>query len=255
MAEPKSRRTFLLASGLGGAGLLLGCRSADRGSPGKSAPRTTSAEVKQAGKDDTDGEREPEVTATEDLMREHGVIRRALVVYREAAARLRTKPSALPSGALLETARLLRTFAEDYHERALEEEQLFPAVKRGGGAAGALVDVLIGQHARGREITDYVIASTAAASVRDPNALAGALEGFARMYEEHAALEDTVVFPTWKGTMSARERKERAETFEEIEHRTFGKDGFEDARDRVAAVERSLGIDLGRFTPPAPPRG
>ena len=35
---------------------------------------------------------EPEVTATEDLMREHGVIRRALLVYAETVPKLRTKP-------------------------------------------------------------------------------------------------------------------------------------------------------------------
>ncbi len=32
---------------------------------------------------------EPDVTATEDLMREHGVLRRALLVYRESVSRLR----------------------------------------------------------------------------------------------------------------------------------------------------------------------
>src|SRR6266513_414467 len=34
-------------------------------------------------------EKEPEVTATEDLMREHGIIRRALLVYYEVIPKLR----------------------------------------------------------------------------------------------------------------------------------------------------------------------
>ena len=40
-------------------------------------------------------EEEPEVTATEDLMREHGVIRRALLVYIETVPKLRQKASSV----------------------------------------------------------------------------------------------------------------------------------------------------------------
>jgi hypothetical protein len=44
-------------------------------------------------------EEESEVTAVEDLMREHGVLRRALFVYSESAKRLRIIPVAIPLGA------------------------------------------------------------------------------------------------------------------------------------------------------------
>jgi hypothetical protein len=54
--------------------------------------------------------------------------------------------------------------------------------------------------------------------------------------------------------MSARELDEVGDRFEEIEHKTFGKDGFEDAVDQVAAIERAFGLDLGQFTAPPPPR-
>jgi hypothetical protein len=40
-------------------------------------------------------QKEPEVTATEDLMREHGVIRRALLVYFETVPKLRHDPSSV----------------------------------------------------------------------------------------------------------------------------------------------------------------
>src|SRR5712691_5646259 len=40
-------------------------------------------------------EKEPEVTATEDLMREHGVIRRALLVYIETVPKLRQNASSV----------------------------------------------------------------------------------------------------------------------------------------------------------------
>ena len=46
--------------------------------------------VQAAEKHDDD---EKEVGAVEDLMREHGVLRRAILVYREAAVKLRAKPA------------------------------------------------------------------------------------------------------------------------------------------------------------------
>ena len=76
------------------------------------------------------------------------------------------------------------------------------------------------------------------------------------MYEHHTAREDTVVFPAWKDALSAHQLDEMAETFEEIEHQQFGKDGFEDAVAQIAHIEQALGIaDIARFTPPPPPKG
>jgi len=80
-----------------------------------------------------DKDKEPEVSATEDLMREHGVIRRALLVYFEAVPKLRAKSSTVDPAALHQTAQLFRTFGEDYHERMLEEQHIFPLIRKQGG--------------------------------------------------------------------------------------------------------------------------
>jgi hemerythrin superfamily protein len=75
------------------------------------------------------------------------------------------------------------------------------------------------------------------------------------MYEAHASFEDTIVFPAWKKTMSEKQLHEMGELFEDIEHKTFGKDGFDDAVDRISAIEKTLGIELAGVTaPPPPPR-
>jgi hypothetical protein len=58
-----------------------------------------------------------EVTAAEDLMREHGVLNRALLVYSAAAVKLRANPSTIPPDALHKTAKLFRAFGEEYHEK------------------------------------------------------------------------------------------------------------------------------------------
>ena len=44
------------------------------------------------------------------------------------------------------------------------------------------------------------------------------------------------------------------ELFEDIEHKTFGKDGFDDAVEKVAAIEQQFGIELEDLTAPPPPK-
>ena len=96
-----------------------------------------------------EAEKEPEVTATEVLMREHGVIRRALLVYFETVPRLRQNPASVDPTALRQTAQLFRTFGEDYHERMLEEQHIFPLVRKQGGELQRDADILTTQHNRG----------------------------------------------------------------------------------------------------------
>ena len=201
---------------------------------------------------------ENDVSAVEDMMREHGVLRRALLVYSESAARLRRNGAGATNPlAVNDTAKLFRTFGEDYHERKLEEAYVFPAVRKKGGAAAELADVLVTQHNRGREITDYILSVTGMGSIGtgDAGPLAKAMETFVRMYQNHAAREDTVVFQAWKKAIPPHVMEEMGEKFEKIEHEQFGEDGFEDALRQIAAVEQTLGYaDLAQFTAPPPPR-
>jgi hemerythrin-like domain-containing protein len=196
-----------------------------------------------------------DVSATEDLMREHGVLRRILVVYREVVPLLRRAPASLDAAALGQAAGLFKTFGEDYHERKLEEQHIFRAVQKAGGEAGALVTTLLAQHNRGREITAFVQSRCMAGKIAtgDAEPLGRALESFARMYEAHTAYEDTIVFQAWKKTMSPKQLDAVGDQFEDIEHDTFKGDGFDLALDRIENIEQRLGLhDLGRFTAPAP---
>ena len=233
-----ARRRLVIAAG---AGLVLA---------GANAQIVRAAEKR-------DEEKEKEVGAVEDLMREHGVIRRAILVYREMAAKLRTKPAGLDPDLLRGTAMMFRNFGEDYHEKKLEETHIFPTIKKIGGPAAAYVDVLIAQHQRGRELTDYILAAVGKGSIAmgDAEPLARVLDSVELMYEHHAAREDTVVFPAWRDALPAHQLDEMGETFEEIEHQQFGKDGFEDAVAQIARIEQTLGIaDIARFTASPPPK-
>jgi hemerythrin-like domain-containing protein len=247
----KNRRQLLAGISLAGAGVLLNaCRT--------NTNRTGSA-TNDENKNDgpAPGEATPvEVTAVEDLMREHGILRRALLVYQESAMRLRQDPASVPSDALEKAANLFRVFGEDYHEKQLEEVFIFPVVQKLTAAAASQVNVLLVQHARGREVTDYLLSVTKADKIPSNSVepLAKALEAFARMYQHHAAFEDTIIFPAWKAATGEAQLDELAAKFEEIEVEQFGGDGFDTALKRMEEIEDSLGLsNLEMFTAPAPP--
>jgi hemerythrin-like domain-containing protein len=203
-------------------------------------------------------QKEKELEAAEDLMREHGVLRRILLCYSAAGARLHGSTAGdVPSKPLAEAASIFRTFGEQYHERALEEKHVFPVVERKQGEAANYARILKIQHDRGRQITDYISSVTKSSRIApaDQKPLADALDAFVLMYQHHTAIEDTVVFPAWKEALPNKQYQELSEQFEELEQKMFGHDGFEDAVKRVSGIEKRLGIsDLASFTAPLPPK-
>jgi hemerythrin-like domain-containing protein len=191
-----------------------------------------------------------EVTPPEDLMREHGVLDRVLLVYEEGLRKFAANED-FDTYVLLDCAQVVKDFIEDYHERA-EERELFPRFRRANKMTD-LVQVLFRQHEAGRMLTRTIL-QTAAGSRKDGedrHKLVGAVQAFIRMYRPHAAREDTELFPKLRDLVSANEFDAIAEQFEDDERERFGEDGFEKMVDRVARLERMVGInDLDKFTPP-----
>jgi hypothetical protein len=107
-----------------------------------------------AEKEKEGDEKEIPVGPPEDLMREHGVLKRVLLIYGEVLRRLNAKQD-FPPDALADAAGITRNFVEDYHEK-LEENFLFPRFEK----ANLLVDlvkVLRTQHQAGRRVTDVTL--------------------------------------------------------------------------------------------------
>ena len=77
-------------------------------------------------------EKEAEVGPPEDLMREHGVLKRVLLIYGEVLRRLDAKQD-FPPESLAEAAWIIRSFVEDYHEK-LEEKLSFPTLRKSQSA-------------------------------------------------------------------------------------------------------------------------
>ena len=225
--SPESRRNFLRRGGsligltaLSGPLVAAGCREKE--------------------------EKAGEVTAPEDLMREHGVLRRIFLIFDNLEARLK-QGQGFPPQVLTDAAGLIRRFIEDYHEM-LEEAYVFPRFEK----AGKLVELVLTlrrQHQEGRRITNFLLTPGA---VADSPKLAASLQAFTRMYRPHAAREDTVLFPAFRSVVSPREFAEMGDKFEDIEKTRFGKGGYEKIVAQVAGLEKTLGIeDLAQFTPQA----
>ena len=145
----------------------------------------------------------------------------------------------------------MRSFVEDYHEK-LEEDFLFPRFRKASTLVD-LVDVLVQQHQGGRKVTDVTLRFANLNSLRDADAkrrLRDSMSQFIRMYGPHEAREDTVLFPAFRTIVSKNEYDALGEDFEKKEHQLFGEDGFEKMVDRVATIEKALGIyELAQFTP------
>ena len=193
---------------------------------------------------------EEDVGAAEDLMREHGVLNRALLVYEEGLRRLRAKEE-VPPDVFHATASLVKKFVEDYHER-LEERFIFPAFERKKKLED-LVKVLKKQHEAGRVLTARILQSASPDRfVKEDarTALVADCEAFIRMYRPHEAREDTVLFPALHSVLGAKEVKNLGEQFEKEEDKLFGEGGFERVVEQVGGIEKQLGIhELDRFTP------
>lgn len=191
---------------------------------------------------------EEKVSTNEDLMREHGVLKRVLLAYDEIVQRIRGNQD-FPAQAVIAGATIIRKFIEDYHEK-LEEDHLFPRFRKAGKLV-ELVSVLYAQHQAGRRVTERILVTAGSLKTQDDrNRLASDLQAFNRMYEPHEAREDTVLFPELHKIVSPHEYDAMGEQFESIERKTFGGDGFDIYVDKVTALEKQLGIyELAQFTP------
>ena len=229
-----SRRHFLQKTSVASAGLVIPALAF-------AGPQKAPSDKKKVAED---------ISPAEDLMREHGVLNRVLLIYDEHLRRLTAKQT-FDGSVLASAADIIRHFVEEYHEK-LEEDFLFPRFRKAGKLVG-LVDTLLAQHKAGRELTAQIRELGSLATLKyvsDTDKLADALRAFLRMYRPHEAREDTVLFPAFRSIVSPHEYDALGEDFEKKEDELFGEEGFFKVVDQVAALEKKLGIyDLSQFTP------
>jgi hemerythrin-like domain-containing protein len=191
----------------------------------------------------------PKVTPPEDLMREHGVLERVLLIYEGGMRKFELHDDFDPA-ILADSAQIIHEFIEDYHEHS-EEQYVFPRFKQAGKMV-RLIDTLLQQHEAGRRLTQTILRTAPQSRlVEEPRRqLISAMRMFTAMYRPHAAREDTDLFPKLRDLVSSNEYDAMAEEFEKDERRRFGDDGFEKVVERVARLEHAIGVyDLDQYTP------
>ena len=190
------------------------------------------------------------VTAPEDLMKEHGVLNRCLLIYEEGMRRLQRREDVNPE-VFNRTAQLIRTFVEEYHEKN-EEKYIFPEFERAKKLVD-LVETLKTQHRAGRDVTARILALSQPDKFRvkaTRDQLVKDCASFIRMYRPHESREHTVLFPALRTILKPRQVEALGDRMEEDEHKVLGDEGFEKSVDQVATIEKQLGIyELSQFTP------
>ena len=191
-----------------------------------------------------------EVTASEELMLEHGALQRLLLIYEEMARRLRCCQD-FPAPLLGGATTLIKRYVQDHHEK-LEEEHVFPHFEQAGKMV-ALVKILRGQHADGRKLIETLqgqaVPLTAKNFVQRAQ-LEAMLLLFARLYRPHAAREDTGLFPALRAVMSPVEFEDLGKRFVEQESARGGQGHFDRIIQEIVEMEKALGIhDLEQFSP------
>ncbi|MEO9137584.1 MAG: hemerythrin domain-containing protein [Jatrophihabitans sp.] len=186
----------------------------------------------------------------EELMTEHGVLKRILLAYDAVIERLGTSQR-IDTGVVTDAAQIVNDYIEGFHE-GLEEAYVFPQVAAADDSLAPLVRTLLVQHDRGRHLTARVLAAAAGDLTQSARrtSLRSDLAAFVRMYEPHEAREDTVIYPALRRAQSERTIGLLAERFADLQNKQYGDNALDQMLSRIVGIEQKLGIDdLESFTP------
>jgi len=174
-----------------------------------------------------------DVSAVEDLMREHGLLNRILIIYDEIIRRLENNLD-VDKTIIIRSAQIIREFIENYHEKT-EEKYVFPLLID-HNVDISLVNELLMQHQTSRLMTDKIIKFNNKQEVLDN------LKKFVKLYRYHESREDTIIFPEFHNLLSKKMYEEYGELFEKDEDQKIGEGGFKKYLNEVIKIEKILDI-------------
>lgn len=178
--------------------------------------------------------------AIEDLMKEHGLLNRLLLIYEEIVRRLKHDIH-INKKNIMDSAYIIRYFIEDHHEKT-EENYIFPLLIN-KNINVELVNELIKQHKISRKITDKIYLYADKLDNNDSKQqLIKYINLFVKMYRYHESREDTIIFQEFKKLFSYKEYLELSEKLEKEEEKVLGKNGYEKTLSLVESIEKELNI-------------
>jgi len=190
----------------------------------------------------------PSKTPNEDLMQEHGLVHRVMLIYQRAIGFIESG-ARFPASRVADAARIVSRVIHGHHEIE-EEEILFPQLDRPADL-NMLTEVLRGQHAVARQLTARI-----GLEVADPGKVRQVvvpMREFIDMYGPHGAYEDTIIYPAFRERVGPQRYEELARVF--VEHERNLRGTFAGYVREIGAIEDSLGIGLAQLTAsPPPPR-
>ncbi len=229
--QSHTRRGFLTAAAAGGA---IALTTFSRAGSLFAAAATASAPAE-------------EITPAEDLMFEHGLIERLLLIY-DAAATRRTASADDHNAIIQRAAEILQRFAGEYHER-MEENYVFPRFEK-AGLELELVKTLRAQHDAGRTLTTKIIDTAKGKDGARQKQLPLMMHTFVDMYFPHISRENSVICRQFRSLLPAKEYDQLGDKFEDLEDQKLGAEGFEETLAQVEEIEQQLNIyDIARLTP------
>lgn len=187
---------------------------------------------------------ESEPTPTEDLMREHGILNRIMLIYEDVLCKIENNIH-FDLQLLFDASKIVKEFIEEYHE-PMEEKYIFAFLLERQMHV-ELITELTKQHHLSKIITNKIFKCINSV---DLVRLSKYIKIFLYMYRAHESREDTIIFNQFRKIAGTKIMAEYGEKFEESEHELFGPGGYEHILDKVMNIEIKLGIhNLQMYTP------
>lgn len=165
---------------------------------------------------------------TELLKKEHHGVKLALKVLDQLAGRIAANPVGQNAAYIEDFAKLIEfylIFVDKCHH-AKEEEVLFPALLKAGlPTEGGPVQVMLAEHADGRNLVSAMDAALTRYRLGDPDAVAALTEAardYAELLTNHIAKEDNVLYPLADTWLSGDIQAGMVKSFEKIEEERIG---------------------------------
>lgn len=194
-----------------------------------------------------------QISPVEDLMREHGLLHRILLIYQDIINRMIVSDIYTPEpiyNCIRESATIVKLFIIEYHQ-VLEQDYVFPILSQ-HEKYKHIIQILLIQHEAAKCATDEILTILESELKRIrayQKRLIQLMSEFIQMYEPHSAREDTVIFPAFHQLTPPDTFRTLGEKFEDIEEQKFGENGFQNVLAHVVQIEKTLGIyDLSQFT-------
>lgn len=186
----------------------------------------------------------------EDLMVQHSVLRRVLLIYEECIHRLNNQEEIDPE-LITGATEVINRVIINLHA-PLEHAFIFPRYET-SPKYSEMGRILKEQHEAVTSVEKDILKYSNKESLTNPvnkNELIDFFGKAIRVFRPHIDREDTEMFPEFKNFISVEEYYKLGDKFIDLEHQKFGEEGLKSMVDKVALIEKQLGInDLSSFTP------